>query len=347
MIHAKHSSIFDKNALLQLSEFCFPSYMEWKTSSSQSLDRRNLGIVSIIGAVFLLSFSDALVKNAGDHLGLGQIVFLRSAFAALVIAGSALAFSGLGRLHSIPPFWVWARSLCLTVMWLCYYAALPSMSFALVAACYYTSPMWMALLSRLLLGEPVGGLRWLAIFLALTGVVLAVNPGIGTISPVIALPLASAFLYALAAVITWSRCQDEAPLTMALNLNVTLAVTGAVSIAALAAFGPGDDKSFVLSVWPTLMLEDWLLVGILGVLLAIIATAVAQAYRLAPSPIVGVFDNAYLLFAAMWGVLFFDEVPAMREAAGMALIASGAIMMTSRDHSTSDDRRSGFISSGR
>jgi len=313
--------------------------MEWISSSSRFSGRRNLGILSITGAVFLLSFSDALVKTAGDRLGLGQIVFLRSAFAALLIAGGAIAFSGSGRLHSTPPLWVWARSLCLTGMWLCYYAALPSMSFALAAACYYTSPAWMALLSRLLLGEAVGALRWLAILLALAGVVLAVNPTVGTISPVVALPLTAAFLYALAAIITWSRCQDEAPLTMALNLNVTLTITGAVGIVALATFGPTDEESFVLSVWPALMPEDWALVGVLGALLAIIATAVAQAYRLAPSPIVGVFDNAYLIFAAMWSVLFFGEVPSLREAAGMALIAGGAVLTISRGHSSAISRR--------
>lgn len=309
--------------------------MEWISSSSQFPGRRNLGILSITGAVFLLSLSDALVKSAGDHLGLGQIVFLRSACAALLIAGSAIAFSRSGRLHPTRPLWVWARSLCLTAMWLCYYAALPSMSFALAAACYYTSPVWMALLSRLLLGEPVGAMRWLALLLALAGVVLAVNPTVGTISPVVVLPLAAAFFYALAAVITWSRCQDEAPLAMALNLNVTLAFTGVAIIVALATFGPTDSESFALSVWPTLMPADWVLVGVLGGLLAIIATAVAQAYRLAPSPIVGVFDNAYLLFAAMWSVLFFGEVPTLREAAGMALIAGGAVLTVRQGDSAS------------
>lgn len=309
--------------------------MEWISSSSQFLGRRNLGILSIAGAVFLLSLSDALVKSAGDRLGLGQVVFLRSALAALVIAGGAIAFSRCERLRLTRSLWVWARSLCLTAMWIFYYAALPSMSFALAAACYYTSPAWMALLSRLLLGEPVGAMRWVAIFMALAGVVLVVDPTVGAMSPVVILPLTAAFLYALAAIITWSRCQDETSIAMALNLNVTLAIAGALSIVTLATFGYTNDESFVLSVWPILIPQDWVLVGVLGVLLAIITIMVAQAYSLAPSPIIGVFDNTYLLFAALWGVLFFGEISTMREVAGMALIAAGAVLAIGKGHPAS------------
>ncbi len=243
------------------------------------LGRRGQGIVAIIVAVFLLSLSDALVKSAGDRLGLGQIVFLRSAFAALLISGGVVVFLGVERLRLRRPFWVWARSLSLTAMWLCYYASLPPMSFALAAACYYTSPAWMALLSRFVLGEPVGGQRWFAILLALGGVVLAVNPTAGTISAVVALPLTAAFLYALAAIITWSRCQNETSLSMALNLNVTLAIAGGIAILGLALFPSADAETFVLSVWPGITPQDWLLVGILGVVLAVIAT-----YRLIDWP---------------------------------------------------------------
>lgn len=302
--------------------------MEWKHSLLTSLGRRTMGLAAITAAVFLLSLSDGLVKAMGDRLGLAQIVFVRSAFAALVLMVALTVFrvsGGWRRTHSP---WAWARSLCLTGMWLCYYASLPSLSFALAAACYYTSPVWMALLSRFLLGEPLGAKRWAAILFSFAGVVVAVNPAVETLSPVVLLPLLAAFFYALSAIITWSRCQEEEPAMLAFNLNITLAAAGGAGLVGLALFAPPTPTdSFVLAVWPALAPRDWVLLAALGVLLALIATMVAQAYRLAPSPLVGVFDNAYLLFAALWGVLLFGEVPTMREGIGMAMIATGAVAM--------------------
>ncbi|MBB4302912.1 drug/metabolite transporter (DMT)-like permease [Rhodobium orientis] len=304
--------------------------MEWKSPVSPTAGHPTLGILSITGAVFLLSLSDALVKVAGDHVGLGQLVLIRSAFAAILIAGAVAATSGLDRLRPVRPGWVWLRSLCLTGMWLCYYAALPAMSFALAAACYYTAPIWMAVLSRLVLKEPLGRRRWSAVAIGLAGVLIAINPGAETVSPVVALPLAAAFLYALAGIITWSRCREESALAMAQTLNASLIVGGALAISVLALAGPMPEKNFVLTVWPPLGLDDWLFIAALGVLLAAIEIAVAIAYRLGPPDIIGVFDNTYLLFAALWGALLFADIPSVREGSGMALIAAGALMASRR-----------------
>ncbi|MEF2070882.1 DMT family transporter [Consotaella aegiceratis] len=306
--------------------------MEWKFDRYCRFGDHARGIASIVLAVFLLSLSDALVKSAGDRLGLAQIVFLRSAFAVVLIPGAIVLVRGAGhpRLGLKRPLWVWARSLCLTAMWGCYYAALPSMSLALAAACYYTAPVWMALLSRVFLGERIGVFGWIAILSALVGVMLVVDPWAASLSAVIVLPLAAAFFYAAAAIITWSRCKEEDAAAMAFTLNIALALAGAAGITGLAVFGPANGDRFVLAVWPSLLLRDWLLVGLLGVLLSVIAIAVAQAYRLTPSPVVGVFDNAYLIFAAVWSVLFFGDSLSLQEGAGMAMIAVGAAIMVRR-----------------
>ncbi|WP_208976929.1 EamA family transporter [Stappia sp. ES.058] len=99
------------------------------------------------------------------------------------------------------------RSLCLALMWGCYYAGLPELSFSIAAACYYTSPMWMAFLSSTLLGTRIGGRGGFAILLGLAGVMTILRPGLDEVSPMIGLPLLAGFFYALAAVITQGRCR--------------------------------------------------------------------------------------------------------------------------------------------
>ncbi|KAA5604198.1 DMT family transporter [Roseospira marina] len=302
--------------------------MEWVHTRSEASGRYTRGLVWITIAVFLLSLSDALVKAVGDSLGLAQIVVLRSTIAALLIAGGLCLRSGRRVLRPRRPVWVWLRSACLTAMWLCYYAGLPMLSLPLAAACYYTSPVWMALLSRCVLKEAVGWRGGLAIALTLAGVVLAIDPRPATATPAVALPLAAAFFYALAGIITRSRCADEHPGAMALTLNVALIGAGALGLAGLALFAPAQATSFALAVWPPMAAAHWALIAVLGVFLAIITLAVAEAYRLAPTPVVGVFDTAYLLFAAVWSVLLFGALPSPQDALGLGLIAAGAGLLT-------------------
>lgn len=312
--------------------FAFHPVMEWISPHLGRPQGRVLGMASIIAADFLLSLSDALVKAAGIRFALGQIIFLRSLIAIVFIVAAILLLYGAAQIRVRISPWVWARSLCLTAMWLCYYAALPLMSFPLAAACYYTSPAWMALLSRLVLSEPVGARGWLAIVVSLSGVALAVDPIVGTMSPTLLLPLAAAVFYALAGIITWRRCQNQAASAMALNLNCCLCLVSGAGIVCLACFSGGHSRIFALSVWPHLSPNDWYLVGTLGVLLAVIATAVSLAYRLAPTPVVGVFDTTYLAFAALWGMVLFGDIPTPREALGISAIGMGAILMSGRDN---------------
>lgn len=308
--------------------------MEWIASNLNRMDSRTLGIVSILFAVFLLSLSDAFVKITGDRFGLGQIVFLRSLVAGAVIAAAICTLTHPANLLPRRPTWVWARSLCLTGMWFCYYAALPSMSLPLAAACYYSSPAWMAVMSHFLLREKIGRQQWIAVLFTLAGVALAVSPDVGTLTLVTLLPLLAALFYAIAAILTRSRCQSEAPMVLAWNLNVTLVISSGAVLLGIAQFMPDEQDAFALAVWQPLMPEDWFVFAVLGVFLAIIATAVAQAYRLAPSPTVGVFDTTYLLFAALWSVILIGELPTARETGGMVLVAAGAFLMSVKMHNT-------------
>lgn len=316
----------DAFSFYEASILCFPSPMAW-ISTKPAFSRGPLqGVAAIVVAVFLLSLSDGLVKLAGDAFGLGQIVLLRSLVAAGLVAAGLLAVAGPSALRSGRTGWVCARSLSLAAMWLSYYAALPSISLALAAACYYTAPAWMALMSRLLLGTIIGRRGWAAIGLSMAGVIVTVDPAPGTLSPVLLLPVAAGAFYALAGIITWSRCRDESAGAMALNLNLCLCAVAGIGLVVLAVVRPPGEDGFVLAIWPTLRPADWGLVFLLGGLMAIIATTVALAYSLAPTPVVGVFDTAYLGFAALWGVALFGDALTWREGVGLAVIAAGAVM---------------------
>ncbi|SOH93791.1 Threonine/homoserine efflux transporter RhtA [Monaibacterium marinum] len=301
--------------------------MAWTDQINTHRRGHSTGIIAIIIAVLLLSLSDALVKLWGGQFGLAQLALLRSAVAAPLIAITYGCFFGISSLRMRQARWVWARSLCMAAMWLAYYAALPSMSFALAAACYYTTPVWMALMAWATTGERIEGQGWIAIAASLCGVIMLVGPHEGSLTPSILLPLIAAIFYAMAGTITWRYCQSESAGAMALNLNICLCALSLGGLALLTVIQPKFGSEFVFAIWPRLGLAEVSFAIGLGVLLAVIATLVALAYQLTPSPVVGVFDTAYLGFAAIWGAIWFAETPSLLEGFGIALIGFGAVMM--------------------
>jgi drug/metabolite transporter (DMT)-like permease len=69
---------------------------------------------------------------------------------------------------------------------------------------------------------------------------------------------------------------------------------------------------------------------LLSLLLAGLSASAAQfaitaAYRLAPARIISVFDYTQVLFATLWGLLFFGEVPDALSFIGYAVIIGTAV----------------------
>lgn len=290
------------------------------------------GIAAIVTAVFLLSFSDALVKQAGSQFGLAQLILLRSLVAVVFLIGWIWITAGFHALHVKRTPWVWARSLCMVAMWLCYYVALQDISLSLAATCYYTAPIWMAVMSRLFLGEEMSKRGWLSIALTLSGVALALELQSDNVSPVLLLPLAAAGFYALSGLITRSRCQEENADAVAVHLNMCLCTAAMIGIGALYLSRSEDlhNHTFITAIWPDLNQREWFLVTLLGGLLAIASMLVVFAYSYAPTSIVGVFDTSYVGFAVLWGVIFFSETPTLQQCLGLSLIAIGAMLMSWR-----------------
>lgn len=287
------------------------------------------GVGFIVFAVALMSLSDALVKAESAHLSLWQIYLGRGLVAVPLLALLALYRLGHAGLRSKNPGWVWLRSLLLVGMWACYYSALPFLDLALAAVALYTAPLFIALIASRVAKQAVGGRRWLALLFGFLGVLVSLRPDAGDISWVILLPIVGAVCYALAMVITAERCQEEAPVTLALMLNLALLLAGVTALAILQLLPAGAEtrQPFLLDPDWRIGAEAWPLLALLGLLIVIYSTAVARAYQLAPAPLVAIFDYSYLVFAALWSALFFAQSPSLSTAAGMAIIALAGLMV--------------------
>ena len=76
-------------------------------------------------------------------------------------------------------------------------------------------------------------------------------------------------------------------------------------------------------IWPDS--TDLLLIGSCGVIAAFGMTLLTQAYRIAKASVVTSFEYTGMLWAPLWGFLFFGEIPYLTTLAGAVLIIAGLI----------------------
>ena len=293
------------------------------------IDRNLRAVALIVSSVFLLSAVDAAVKAVAADYSLWQVYAVRSAFSIPVLL-VLLAVGGAGRALRILRPWVVVRSLLMVAMWLAYYAPLPSIDLSVAATAIYTAPLFIAMLSSLVAGEPVGPYRWAGIALGFTGVLVILRPGADDFSPLALLPVLAGLLYALSGIVTRTRCASEEALVLALGLHAGLLLMGIVGSVVIALVQPVPTDRFLLGGWSAMTEKDWLILAGLGLVMVVVATCTARAYQIGAPAVVATFDYSYLVFATLWGILFFSEALDATTAAGIVLIVVAGLFVLRR-----------------
>jgi drug/metabolite transporter (DMT)-like permease len=300
-------------------------------------DRIVIGVVTIVATVFAMSVADAMVKYVSAGFPLWQIYVLRSLLAIAILVIFQVCGREPVRLRPKAPFWAYLRSLLLALMYIAIYAAAPVLSLSVIAAALYTGPLFIALFSALLIGEPLGPRRWAGVLLGFIGVLTILRPGSESFSYAMLIPVIAALLYALAAIITRTKCVAEAPVVLALSLNIALLAVGAAASAAIMLWRPSAVQAaiypFLLGYWVPMGLREWGIILALALLITAIGAGLAKAYQSAPPAIIATFDYSYLLFAALWSFLVFGQVPDAATVIGMLLIAAAGLLVLRRPRS--------------
>ena len=276
-----------------------------------------------------MAFADAVVKLVSADITVWQVFVARSLFAIPILVALLFA-TGIG-LRLRAPKWAVLRSILLLFTWLAFYASLPVLSLSVAAVAVYTNPIMIALLSAVLIGEPVTVRQWGGVLLGFIGVIAILKPGTDAFSWFTILPLLAATFYALAMVLTRSKCQDEPPLALVLAAHSAFLLAGLAAVGLLAILdldaGTRDAYPFLLAGWAPMGLREWGLLLLLGVLSAAYFAGVARAYQIARPSIIATFDYAYLVSAALWGYVFFAERPDALTLAGMILITAAGLLV--------------------
>jgi len=296
-------------------------------------NRATLGIAYLCFGILIFSLQDAIIKSVSGAYPLTQVVATRCFVALPILLGLVHVDGGVKTLVT-GAFWpLTGRAFLLLLAYTTYYMAFPALPLADAVALYFTVPLFMLALAAPMLGETIGWRRMSAVAIGCAGVIVMLRPGAGLFEPAALLSLFSALTYALAMLLARRMGNGASAAVMAFYQNGVY-LFGALAIAAICHFlgithAAHKSIDFLVRpwVWPTP--ADFLLIASCGVIAAIAMTLLTNAYRIAKASVVASFEYTGMLWAPLWGFLFFGEIPHLTTIAGAGLIIAAGLFALS------------------
>lgn len=288
-----------------------------QTSSSAALRSVSAaGPALMLLGMLMFALNDTLGKWLVASYGLGQVVLLRS-LAALFILVPMVWMAGFSSLTKAERPWMQlARVVCSTAEVFCFYYAVMYLPLADVMTYWLAAPIYVAALSPLLLGDKVGWRRWTAIAIGFVGVIITLEPSAAmfTAPAVISIIGSAAFAFMMIS----GRFLRGTPDTTL----VFFQVVGA-GLAGLA-FAPFD--------WSPIQSGfDLGLLGLLGIVAMAAHMLVNRALKISDAATVAPLQYTLLLWAVIFGWMFFGDVPRAGMLIGAALIVASGLFIFIRE----------------
>ena len=275
-------------------------------------------------ALFAFATQDSIIKLLSERYSVIEILMIRLAIVLALLLVVALAWQGPGILRTRRPRLMFARGVLAFFAFTTYYIALSSIQLAEAAVVYMTAPLFVTLLSALVLRERVGLQRWSAVVIGFGAVVFMLDPGSSLFRIESAMPLFSALCYALIPIINRHIGLSEHALTMGIYTTASYFVLMALTSLAIHALpAPTTGNATLQGVfqgWVMLQATDWWLLLLAGAIFTVALLAITQAYRIAVVSVVAPFEYVYILWASLVGYLIFADVPGPRTMIGGAVI---------------------------
>lgn len=283
------------------------------------------GVLLALLAFGIFSTHDAIVKLMGAGYSPFQLIFFSVLFSFPIALLILMRDARPGTLLPVHPWWIGLRTIAAVVTGISAFYAFSVLPLADVYAIIFASPLMITILAIPILGEVVRIRRWIAVLVGLFGVMVVLGPG-------------------------------QSQLDLGHLAALTAAFGGAIASVIARKIGP-EERSVVLLLYP--MMANFLLMAAilpwvyeppeiehLGFFaaMAILGSAggllIIAAYKAGEAVIVAPMQYSQILWATLFGALFFNEFPGMQTVLGAAIIIASGLYIVLRESraGTSENR---------
>lgn len=274
------------------------------------------GILLMLLGVGLFTLMDATAKGLVSNYPPSQVICARFAGQALAVSLYLGASGTANALRTAHPWLHMIRSACQMGATGFFFFSLAYIGLAEATALTDINPVLITLGAALFLGERLGPRRILGVIAAMIGALIVIRPGAGVFSPAALLPLACAVCYAANALLTRHIGQKEGPWTSLIHA----ALAGTLVMGLTLPF-----------VWQPIATADLPFFAILGFIGAAAQFCVIRSFSLAEASAVAPFGYVGLIFATLWGYVFYAELPDRWTVIGALVIVSAGLYVWHRE----------------
>lgn len=280
------------------------------------------GVSVMLATTTLFAIMDALTKHVATLYSAPQILWIRYMIFAAYGLAVTLRRRGRSVLQSNAPGLQILRGLLLAGEILMFIVAFRHLPLADIQAISGAGPLITTALSVPILKETVGLRRWSAIGVGLLGLLIIIRPGFAQFEPLLLLPLGGVVIYALYQVLTRVVARHDNP-------DTTVLYTGLVGLVAMTLVGP--------FFWETPDARGLGLMVVVGLLGLGGHALLIKALALAPASVLQPLNYTMMVWAVLFGYLFYDDLPDIPTVIGALIIVASGIYTFHRERVRSSE----------
>lgn len=274
------------------------------------------GALLALLAFGVFSTHDVIVKILGGIYSPFQIVFFSVLLSFPLAMVMLMRDARPGTLVPVHPWWLGLRTVAAVVTGVSAFYAFSVLPLAQTYAILFATPLLITVLAIPVLGETVRLRRWLAVLVGLAGVFVVLRPGQTELSLGHLAALAAAIGGSLASIIVRKIGSVERPVVMLLYPMM-------VNFVVMACALP-----FVYEPMPV---EHLGLLGIIAAFAWIASRLVIAAYQAGEAAIIAPMQYSQIIWATLFGFLFFDESIDKATAIGAGIIIASGLYIVLRE----------------
>jgi drug/metabolite transporter (DMT)-like permease len=303
--------------------------MSQTLSPSLPVDRPLLGVLLMLGFCTIVPFADAIAKLLGSDFPLVQLLIVRFALQAVLLAPLAL-WLGRAMFPSRRVIRLTAlRALLLTTGVALMFSALRFLPLAEAVAIAFVMPFIMLLLGWWVLGEEVGHRRLAACAVGFAGTLMVVQPSFAEVGLPALLPLGVAVVFALFMLVTRQVARETDPVA----LQAATALMTLPALTPLVFLPATGDLPLLGWIAPDARATALLVaMGVLGTLAHLLMT---WSLRFAPSATLAPMQYLEIPIATLVGLLIFGDLPDGLAAAGIVVTIGAGLYIVARERALS------------
>lgn len=264
----------------------------------------------------IYSTHDVIVKFLGADYSPVQIVFFSVLLSFPLVSLMLIRDTTAGNLRPIHPWWTALRTVSAVITGLCAFYAFSVLPLAQTYAIIFAQPLLITVLAIPILGEQVRLRRWMAVLVGLAGVIVVLRPGATELTLGHAAALVAAVFGSLSSIIVRKIGQEERSVVLLLYpMTANFIIMGCA-------------LPFVYHPMP---IEHLGSVALMALLALAGGALLITAYRSGEAVIVAPMQYSQLLWATLYGAIFFDEYPDSVTLLGAVLIIGSGVYIVLRE----------------